>query len=218
MTRSFRWSTRVVACVAALQMVGATTVAAQRASLMAVFGGTSHDLLDKPFGPAFSLATPVGRRVELSLMVSRLDGSSNGTGVVCGGLIDPNQCPSEPFKRKGRLSLIGLGADVHLATTRIATVSLQPQFVWGRARTETNGQTTGNRLFSDKGQLGFSGGLELRAFPAPGRPLGLVLGGSFGSLGPATTERRVDGYTPFNDWYTVHTVYAGLAWESGRRR
>jgi hypothetical protein len=200
-----------------LQIFGATTVAAQRAALMAVFGGTSHDLLDRPFGPAFSLATPVGRRVDLSLMVNRLDGSSTGTGVVCGGLINPNQCPSEPFKRKGRLSLIGLGADVHLATTRMATVSVQPQVVWGRARTETTGQTTGNSLFSEKGQLGFSGGLELRAFPAPRRPLGVVVGGTLGSLGPAKTDRIDDGYTPFNDWYRVHTVYAGLAWESRRR-
>ena len=129
MTQYFRYATRVVACVAALQMFGATTVVAQRAALMAVFGGASLDLLDRPFGPAFSLATPIGRRVDLSLMVSRLDGSSDGTGVVCGGLINPDSCPSEPFKRKGRLSLIGLGADVRLATTRMATVSVQPQFV-----------------------------------------------------------------------------------------
>ena len=213
-----RYSTRLVACVAALQLFGATNVVAQRATLTGVFGGTSQDLLDAPFGAAFSLGTPVGRRVDLLLMVNRLQGTSNGTGVVCSGLVNPASCPSEPYTRQGRLSLIGIGADVHLATTRLATLSFQPQFVWGRAQTETNGKTTGNRLFSEKGQLGLTGGLELRAFPAPGRPLGVVLGGSFGTLGPATTERRVDGYTPFNDWYSVHTVYAGLTWESRRRR
>jgi len=211
-----KYPTRLVACVAALQLLGAASVAAQRASLTAVFGGTSHDVLDTPFGAAFSLGTPVARRVDMLLMVSRLQGSSNGTGPVCGGFID--SCPSEPYKQQGRLSLIGIGADVHLVTTRMAALSFQPQFLWGRARTETNGKTTGNRLFSDKGQLGFTGGFELRAFPAPGRPLGVVLGGSYGALGPATSERRVDGYTPFNDWGSVHTVYVGLAWESRRRR
>jgi hypothetical protein len=217
MTRYSLYPIRLVACVAALQFLCATTVVAQRAAVMAVFGGTSHDLLDSPFGPAFSLATPLGRRVELSLMVSRLDGSSDGTGVVCGGLINPDRCPSEPFTQKGRLSLVGIGADVHLATTRMATLSFQPQFVWGRARSETNGKTTGNSLFSDRAQLGFTGGLELRAFPAPRRPLGLVVGGTVGRLGPAQSDQIVDGYTPFNDWYGVHTLYAGLAWEARRR-
>jgi hypothetical protein len=202
----------------AFQLVGAASAVAQRATLGAVFATTSHDLLNGPIGPAFSLATPIGRRVDLSLMVERLESTTDGTGVVCGGLINPDRCPVEPFQQKGRLSLVSIGAAVHLASTRIVSVSVQPQFLWGRAQTETNGATTGNRLFSEKGQFGFSGGLEVGLFPAPRLPLGVVLGGTFGRLGPIHSDLLLDGYTPFDDWYTVRSAYVGLAlqWRRGR--
>ena len=215
MTRSLF---RLAASTAALQLFCATSGAAQRVTLSAVLASTSHELLDQPFGPVLTLATPIGRRADLAVMVGRLDSKTDGMGVVCGGLIDPSQCPSEPYSQKGRLSMVGIGGDVHLLSSRLASVAVQPMFLWGRARTETNGNTTGNRLFSEKGQWGFSGGLEVRSFPSRRVPLGVVAGGTLGRLGPVKSDLLLDGYTPFDDWYTVRTAYIGLAlqWRRGR--
>jgi hypothetical protein len=213
-----RHALRLAACATAFHLLGATTGVAQRATLTGVVASTTHDLLDRPIGLVLSLATPVGRRADIQVSVGRLQGTNKGTGVVCGGLINPNQCPSEPYEQTGRLSFVAFGADFHVFSSRLVELSLQPQFLWGRARTETEGNTTGNRLFSEKGQYGFSGGLELRAFPVRRVPLGVVIGGAFSRLGPTRSELLLDGYTPFDEWYSVRTVSVGVVYQWPRSR
>jgi hypothetical protein len=41
-----------------------------------------------------------------------------------------------------------------------------------------------------------------------------VAGGTLARVGPANVEGLVDGYTPFDRWYSVRTVYVGgvLQW------
>jgi hypothetical protein len=209
---------RLVACATALHLLSASTSAAQRISISDVFANTSQDLLKSPTGPMLTLTTPIARHVDLSLTVSRLQGTEHGNAVVCGGLINPDRCPVEPFAQTGRLSVVGIGADWRLVTTRAVEVSLKPQFLWGRARSETLGGLTGNRLFSDEGQLGFSGGLELRAFPVQRFPVGVVAGGAVGRLGPTHLDNLIDGYSPFNQWFTATTLYVGGVFRFRSRR
>lgn len=205
---------RLVACATALHLLGATGVLAQRISVTAVGATTSHELLNRPIGVMASFGVPISRRVHGSFSVARLQRSSDGTGIVCGGLINPSQCPVESFAEKGRISMVGIGADVQLVTARMAGLSVQPQFLWGRARAETLGDVTGNRLFSDRAQLGFSAGVELRSFPGRQFPIGVVAGAALARVGPANVEGLVDGYTPFDRWYSLRTVYVGgvLQW------
>lgn len=214
-----RYVLRLAACATALQLVGATTGVAQRMSVTAVGASASHDLLNRPLGVMASFVLPLAPRVSAAFSVGRLRSTSDGTGVVCGGLIDPGRCSREPFTQTGRLSIVGIGADVRLATARVAEVSLQPQFLWARAESNTLGSVTGNKLFSEKGQLGFSAGLEARSFPVRQSPVGVVIGGTFGRLGPTHSELVPDGYTPFDRWYSLETLYVGgvLDWRRSRR-
>jgi len=202
-----------------LLFLAATPSAAQRVSVATVRARSGQELLGRPRGSAVSLALPIRGRVGIALSVERLRSEQNGVGIVCGGLINPDRCPIEPYDQTGHLSLTAIGADVRLVRLSVAEVAVQPQISWGKAKTSARGHDTGNRLASEKGQLGFSAGLELRLTPVRRLPLDFVLGAASGWVGPIKNAMLVDGYTPFDRWHSLRAFYVGgaLAWRHGER-
>jgi hypothetical protein len=193
---------------------------AQWVTVTAVRASTSHDLLQRPTGFGVSLAVPIWRRVDVSIVVQRLTGEASGVGIVCAGLIDPDRCPVEPFGQEGRVQTVGIGAAIAVMRARHIELVAAPHLLVGTARSSMHGLVSGNELPTDKSQVGVSATLEARVMPAPRLPVGLVVGGALGRLGPTTQDLVVDGYTPFERWYTIRSVYVGgaLSWSTRRDR
>ena len=113
---------------------------------------------------------------------------------------------------------VGFGADVALWENRRVQLSALPQVLVAHATSTVRGVSSGNALGAEKTQVGFSAGLETRVTPAPRVPVSIVAGGAFRRLGAATTELVADGYTPFENWYSVRVLYAGVAVSLARTR
>jgi hypothetical protein len=187
---------------------------AQRVSVAAVNARTTHDLLDQPAGVSVSVAMRLTRRLAASITLERLRSDASGTGIVCGGLINPDRCPVEPFTQTGRLSFVGIGPQLSLLGRPHLDLVIRPELLIGHVESTVRAPGSGNVLPADKAEIGFSAGLELRVIPAVKFPLELIAGGTARRLGPQHQELVLDGYTPFESWYSVRTIYAGaaLAW------
>lgn len=207
-------NSRIVVSAAAAAVLSARAGFAQHLSVAAVGAQTTHKLLPRSTGVGGTLTVPLWRRAGLSVLVERTSGGATGMGVVCAGLVNPDRCPVEPFEQSGTLFSFGVGADLSLWRSEHVDLAALPHVLFAHARSSLQGSLTRNELDAEKSQLGFSGALEARVTPAPSVPLAFVLGAATRRVGPVSREQVVDGYTPFEGWYTVRTVYAGasLSW------
>ena len=189
---------------------------AQRASVQAVAAQTTHDLLPRGGGAGASLTVPVRNRVGLAVLIERFSGDDRGAGFACAGLIDPGRCPVEPLDRGGSRFTLGVGADVSLWENRRVEFAVLPHVLVAHAASTVRGTSSGNELRAEKTELGFSAALESRFTPSARMPLSVIVGGAMRRLGPVKTEVVVDGYTPFDRWYSARVLYVGAAasWRS----
>src|SRR5512147_2491300 len=114
------------AMVVALNALVASRTLAQRVDVAFARATTTHSLLNEPTGPVLSLGMPLYKRLGASFSGGWLRGTSTGIGVVCGGLINPDRCPTEPFDQTGHLFVVGLGANVRLLSTSFIRLSGRP--------------------------------------------------------------------------------------------
>ena len=206
---SKRLETLLVATIA-FATVPSTPSAAQTLSVAALRGYSDHDLQPRSDGITASLIVPLHPRIGLAVAIDRLRGDQAGAGIVCAGLINPIQCPTEPYAQVGRLTTAAVGADVPLFRRRYVERALRPQVLMGSVKTETLGHETGNTLSASKTVVGLSMTGDVRITPLPRLPIDLVLGAAV-RRPPTAGVHVADGYTPFEQWFTSRTVYAGLA-------
>lgn len=195
--------------------IGGSIAAAQSVSVAAARGDASDDLRQSG-GFTASLTVPVRNRVGVALTVDRFREDAHDTGVLCGDVIDPNLCPTEPYTRNDRLMTVGLGIDFLAYRARYVGLFLRPQLVVGRAKSEKLGHETGNTLSATKTEMGLSFGAEVRVTPLQRLPLDLAIGAALRSVWPAATQ--ADGYSPFEERFTSRTIYAGVAFTRRRER
>lgn len=197
-------------------LVGASPLPAQRVTGAAVWAESSHRLHDGLRGVAASLGIPAADRWSLLFTAGHLRGSEDGSGIVCGDVIDPDACPVEPFRERHRLVTAGAGADAQLVRGRYVEIAARPRITVGRAFASKRGRATHNFVEASKTEVGLLLGIELRVSPAPHIPMALVLGADAGRQGPV--NRVADGYTPFEQWHSIWAFYAGAAIAWGRAR
>jgi hypothetical protein len=207
--------TTAIGCV-----VGAGgNTSAQRVSVAAVDVWTTHDLLERPRGFSASVSFPLTARWSWSLTVERARGDRTGTGVVCGGFIlEPDRCPAERFTQVGRLTLGGVGVEALLVRTSRLGLVARPQLLAGEVRSAERATASENFLDASKAAIGFSAGLELRATPVRRVPLDLIGGATTGRVGPLVHDQSLDAYIPFERWYSVRSLYAGVSLAVRRSR
>jgi len=194
--------------------IASSVAAGQSVSLAFARGDASRSLELQSGGFAASLVIPVSHRVGVAFTVDRLTGDATATGIVCGDVIDPVGCPTESYTQNSRLTTAGAGVDFLLYRARYVGLSLRPQLLLGRAKNERLGHATGNTLSATKTEMGLSLGGEVQLTPMQRLPLDLVVGGALRNLWPSA--RQADGYLPFEERFTSHTIYAGVAFT--RRR
>jgi hypothetical protein len=202
--------------VAGIALAGVVTsiAHAQSVSFVLARGDASRSLELQSGGFSASLVVPVSHRAGVALTFDQLTGDATATGIVCGDVIDPIQCPNESYTQNSRLTTAGAGVDFLLYQARYAGLSLRPQLLLGRAKNERLGHATGNTLSATKTEMGLSFGAEVRITPMHRLPLDLALGGALRTMWPTATQ--ADGYTPFEERFTSGTIYAGVAFT--RRR
>lgn len=188
---------------------------AQHIGVSAIAARTNHELLPNALGVGGSLSISAGGQL-ISVILERVSGDENGRGVVCAGLVNPEACPPEPLVRDGSQSTLGVGAEIALWETRVVQTALIPHLLLVHTESDVRGRTTGNTLHANRSVIGFSGAVETRLTPAPRAPISLVLGAAARRVGPIRSEQVLDGYTPFDNWYTVTQFYAGGAIRWGR--
>ena len=190
--------------------LAASSACAQRVDFTVARATTSHPLLGEPTGPAVFVSVPFHKRLGASLSLQWLDGSSSGTGVVCAGLVDPAQCPIEPFDQTSGIVIGGLGAPINVVDAALVRLSVHPQLLLASARSRTVGDVTGNRVADSQQHFGFSIGADVGVFPSRRFPLGITVGAGHGQLGPTTGVDCVDCYDVFNRWFSINTVTLGV--------
>lgn len=197
-----------------LTTVASSVAAGQSVSIAFARGDASRSLELQSGGFVASLVIPVRHRVGVAVTVDRLTGDATATGVVCGEVMDPVQCPVESYTQASRLTTVGVGVDFLLYRARYVGLSLRPQLLLGRAKNERLGDATGNMLSATKMEMGLSLGAEVRVTPTHRVPLDLAVGAALRNVWPTATQ--ADGYTPFEKRFTSRTIYAGVAFT--RRR
>ena len=202
--------------VVALNSLVASRTLAQRVDVAFARATTTHSLLNEPTGPVLSLGLPLYKRLGASFSAGWLRGTSTGIGVVCGGLINPDRCPTEPFDQTGHLFVVGLGATVRLLSTSFIRLSGRPEVIFANARSHTEGRNTTNTLSAERQHVGVSIGGDLGIYPSRRLPLGLLIGGAHARVRPPTQILVADGYNPFQyRWFSVNTLTVGatMDWE-----
>jgi hypothetical protein len=202
----------VLAAGAAACIVGPpVSASAQQVSVAVVDAWTSHDLLERPKGFAAYVSFPRTAKWSWSIAVEEVRSDRAGTGVVCGGLINPDRCPVEPLTQVGQLTLAGVGAEAALLRTTHVALVVRPQLLVGSVRSTERGTATGNTLTASKTQVGVSAALELRIFPVRRSPFGLIGGVAARRVSPLVHDQSLDAYTPFERWYSMRSLYAGVS-------
>jgi hypothetical protein len=175
-------------------------------------GWTTHPLLDSPRGVDLRAALPTAGALSLfELGFTRLNSTGEGSAVVCAGLAQPGTCPEERFERRGRLSVATASWSFPALRGGSLTLALTPELGLGRASSAIRGLETGNRLDASKWLYAVGAGAAIRWRPLPVLPVQLQAGFHLQRLSPVSREEVVDGYTPFNDPFTVRRVELGVS-------
>ena len=204
-----RWRV-TIAGICLIAVIGSVALG-QRVSLAVARGDATHDLQPNATGFTASFVFPVHARIGAALTLDRLRGDAAGVGIVCVGLIDPDDCPSEPYTQNGPPITVGVGPEFSVYQATHVGISLRPQLLVGSIRSETLGYETGKTLSAIKTEVGVSLSAEVRVTPLSRIPIDVAVGAALGNFGSAKQEQVVDGYTPFEGSFTRRMVYAGVA-------
>lgn len=197
-----------------LSISSATRVRAQAIEAGVVVVSANHELLGDPlYGGSVAVRFPIRRsRQSLRFGFERVGGNAERFGVACAGLVDPDRCHDETLIDHSRLVRFTGGLGFPVFVKQRGTVAVIGDLTLGRIRSVTRGVSSGGTLNATKVMMGGLIGAEASVKPVARFPLALQLAGSIGALMQARPENVADGYTPFNDGFSIRHARFGLAW------
>lgn len=189
-------------------------VHAQDVSGSALVVSANHTLLGNALvGGAVGFRFPYrDTRLAVHFELAHARGSANRFGVACAGLIQPGTCPNEPLRDHAMLSSASGGAHVRVLTGEYAQLALTADLTLAPLSTDTRGATTGRSLPSSKMLWGGAVGVHAAWTPIRQAPISMVFAAGLGGLLPIVKSIVVDGYTPFENGFTLKRARLGVSW------
>jgi hypothetical protein len=215
--RSLAFGT-LVAALAASALLSAPVLEAQELRLGMVQSWPGNSRLGSPTGVVVSGGTrPFGRfgfRQAYEFGKDRF----HTFGSTCVGLIPPEEvpgCEPEDQREVATLQSVSFSAPWAVHTRERLEISLVPTFRWSWFESERTGVTSDRELDADESMWGFGLGGEILVQPFSGAPLRLFLGAHAGFLGQTEYESIADGYSPFDEGFSLTQVEVGIVYRQG---
>lgn len=204
---------RPALALAALLLAAASApLPAQLVRASAVRGWSSHELLGAPRGVDVRAALPAAGLLALfELGFTRLNSSTDGRGIPCGGLVEPGTCPEEPVRRDARLSVATASWSLPALRSGGLTLALTPEVGLGRVSGTVHGVESGRRIDASRWIYALGAGAAVRYRPLPVLPLQLQAGFHLQRLSKVNPGEVVDGYTPFDAPFIVRRLELGVS-------
>ena len=192
---------------------------AQTGSISIVVAAPNHELMADPLGGGSALiALPLSEGGHsLRLQVEWLAGNAHRTGIPCAGLIELGTCPPEPLVDDARMTTVAIGLGFPLLRRARFDAGVTVDARLGNVSVDTRGRVSGDGLRARRFLWGGDVGLQGSWIPSERMPLALEAAIGAGGLRPAVREQVLDGYTPFEDGFTVRRARLGIAWRGPRR-
>lgn len=197
-------------------LVAAGSADAQRVAASYGVAHSGHWLIGTLGGYELHATTQRLGLVSGTFSFGRHTGSHARNGMACGGLIPPPPaCPNEPLRDETASTDVSGTLDVTLFERTLFGARIEGSAGVGaqvlHLTNHSRGETTGNRIGAERTKVGPTLGFELSAQPKAAVPVGLrfgIAGGIYGDTDPGV----VDGYTPFEDGFSVTRFEVGLVW------
>jgi hypothetical protein len=207
-----RWVLSTCAVLAAVFV--ASPAIAQRLTASYGLAHSDHRLIGTLGGYDLQLTGQRLGLVSVAGSFGRHRGSHLRTGVACVGFILPaDGCPTEQLRDQATTTEVAGTLDVALFRQMISGAVIEGTAAVGvqalQVKSSSRGQTTGNQIEAERTRFGPTFGFEVTARPKPAVPIGVSFGISGGAYGD-TQGQATDGYTPFEEGFSVTRVEVGL--------
>jgi len=139
-------------------------------------------------------------------------------GSTCVGFIPPEEvpgCAPESQREVATLQAISFSAPWTFLVRERFELSLVPTVRWSWFESERTGVVSSRELDADESMWGFGLGGEVRVQPAMDLPMAVFLGAHAGFLGQTEYLSIADGYSPFDEGFSLTHVEMGVAFRLG---
>jgi hypothetical protein len=171
--------------------------------------------LGSPAGIVGAAGVRPFERVGIRLAYQRGEDRFRTFGSTCVGLIPPEQvpeCAPESQREVATLHAVSLSVPVSLLLRERLEVALVPSFRLSWFKSERTGVASGRELTADESMWGFGVGGELLLQPVADSPIRIFLGVHAGFLGQTEYETILDGYSPFDEGFSLTQMELGIAY------
>lgn len=175
--------------------------------------------LGSPTGVVVAAGIRPFKRVGIRLAYERGEDRFRTFGSTCVGLIPPEQvpeCAPESRREVANLQAISLSAPVAILLQERLEVAMVPTFRSSWFKSERTGVVSDRELNADESMWGFGIGGEVLFQPFSAVPARVFLGAHAGFLGQTEYESIADGYSPFDEGFSLTQVELGIAYRVGR--
>jgi hypothetical protein len=184
-----------------------------RLGLMQSWPGNNR--LGSPTGLVASAGIRPFQRLGMRLAYERGQDRFRTFGSTCVGLIPPEQvpgCAPENQREVANLQSVSVSAPVTLLLRERFEVAVTPAFRWSWFNSERTGVESARELNADESMWGLGIGSEVLFRPSSSLPVQLFLGAHAGFLGQTEYESIADGYSPFDEGFSLTHVELGIAY------
>ena len=207
---------RVVLLIAAMLAISARTNA-QRIDVGLLILATDHELLRGALvGPSLDVRIHGQDQTGAYLGIDYVRGTSDRDGIACAGLLEPGTCPPERVRDFSTVSTIRGGVSSRILYRGSLVVEAGGDGTLSWVASKSQGLASGRALSANKTLVGAFVTVTGLWTPRAQWPLALAIGGEVGGVAPAHNELQVDGYTPFEERFSIRRLRIGLAWRRDR--
>lgn len=201
---------RVGLFVAAM-LAGSAHANAQRADVGLLVLVADHYLLRGALvGPSVDVRVHGHDEAAAYLGIDYVRGTSYRDGTACAGLVEPGTCPTERLRDASTVRTIRGGVSTRLFEKGSLAVEGGGNGAVSWIASRTQGLASGRTLSADKAVVGACIALTGLWTPRAQWPFALAVGGEAGDVSPAHDQVILDGYTPFEEGFSVRRLRIGL--------
>ncbi len=173
-----------------------------------------HDLLGHPVGAAVAAGIRVNRVVGLRLGYERARDRFESYGSTCVGLIPPEQaedCADEARRESSTLGAMFLAVPLVLHSANRWEAGVIPGLRLAQLESDQTGVESGRTRSARKTMSGLFLGAEVRLRPVATKGLWVYVSLQRTVLRWYEDERKIDGYSPFEEDVNVTHAEVGLS-------